>query len=132
MAIYTRKEDKTIENWIFHPDYYNDKTSHMPKSIQNHVKNQLNHSKNMPIEDITQKHPVIENKILRQASQYSKKKDSSRLISSMKRKNAKQNNIKKNDQNIDEKDADVSESDDEDVNFELEMLLSDMKKNMGI
>jgi hypothetical protein len=69
----------------------------------------------MPIDDITQLHPVIENKLERASVQYSKKQEQSKLDSAKRRK-AK--NVPK---------IDTPKDIEDEINFELEMLLDDMK-----
>jgi hypothetical protein len=72
---YTRKEQKTIDNWIFHPDYYNES---LPKSIQVELAKKIQRSVRMPVEDITEKNPIIEHKIRNMVHAYERSKERSR------------------------------------------------------
>ena len=61
-APYTRKSEKNISNWMFHPDYFTEETKILPKCIQRELVVRLSKLKN-PILDVKIKNPKIESKL---------------------------------------------------------------------
>ena len=88
---YTLKKEKVVDNWIFHPYYFDESTRFLPMSQLNLVKNRLMQSKTMPIEEANIKdiNPIIESKIRAIVSAYTKKQTRARLYSQQKRQNTK-------------------------------------------
>ena len=114
---YTLKKEKVVDNWIFHPDYFNDSTRFLPMSQLNLVKNRLMQSKTMPIEEANIKdiNPIIESKIRAIVSAYTKKQTRARLYSQQKRQNTK---------TVESQESESDNSEGED----LEAITKDIKK----
>jgi hypothetical protein len=77
--IYTKKKEKTVDNWLFHPDYYTDSTQFIPLSIQRELVKRLQGSVRMPIGDVKQLHPVIAQKLASICAAYKNKHVISRI-----------------------------------------------------
>lgn len=63
MTTYTKKKDKNISNWLFHPSYFTEETRVLPKCIQRELVVRLSKLKH-PILDVKELNPKIESKLL--------------------------------------------------------------------
>ena len=83
--IYTKKKEKTVDNWLFHPEYYTENTKFIPLSIQRELVKRLQGSVRMPIDDVKQLHPVIAQKLDSICAAYKNKQVRSRVSSARRR-----------------------------------------------
>jgi hypothetical protein len=75
---YTTRKEKTIENWLFNPEYYTEETSFLPRSVQVQLKHQIQDSSLDPIENVAELNPIIAKKLEAACISYKKKQDRSR------------------------------------------------------
>ena len=80
---YVYKNVKTIDNWMFHNDYFDDETNFLPASIQALLSARLTQCKCNPLtqEQLTELNPVIKAKLDAICIAYRKKQDRSRANS---------------------------------------------------
>jgi hypothetical protein len=79
---YTHKDDKTIENWPFHPDYF-EEGGFLPRSIQNELVKRLTECARNPltVEQLKEVNPLIEVKLRNICNAYRNKQERSRQAS---------------------------------------------------
>jgi hypothetical protein len=79
---YTHKDDKTIVNWPFHPDYF-EEGGFLPRSIQNELVKRLTECARSPltIEQLKEVNPLIEVKLRNICNAYRNKQERSRQAS---------------------------------------------------
>jgi hypothetical protein len=79
---YTHKDDKTIENWPFHPDYFTE-GGFLPRSIQNELVKRLTECARSPLtaEQLKEVNPQIEVKLRNICNAYRNKQERSRQAS---------------------------------------------------
>jgi hypothetical protein len=98
---YTKQEDKNVDNWIFHRDYFD---ASLPLSIQKDLAKRIQRSVKMPVEDIRSLNPIIEFKIKAMVESYAKARERSRIY---------QNKLKKGRAAAQESDSESSEPESE-------------------
>jgi hypothetical protein len=79
---YTHKDDKTIVNWPFHPDYF-EEGGFLPRSIQNELVKRLTECARNPltVEQLKEVNPLIEVKLRNICNAYRNKQERSRQAS---------------------------------------------------
>lgn len=87
MTIYTKKDDKHLDNWMFHADYFTDESRFLPKSIQKELAKRLTDCARNPLtqEQLKELNPVIEVKLKNICDSYKNKQARSRRASAAKR-----------------------------------------------
>lgn len=127
MSRYTHKDDKKLENWMFHEDYFTDESRFLPKSIQNELAKRLTDCARNPLtrEQLKDINPIIEVKLKSICDAYRNKQARSRRASAAKRA------PKAADTSGGESDSESeSESEEEDEHVEFHKFMSDFRTRL--
>ena len=84
---YTLKSDKSLDNWLFHEDYFNEQTDFLPMSIQRELVKRLttNVRNRVSPDQLKELNPIIEVKLQNICAAYRNKQDRSRATSRKRR-----------------------------------------------
>ncbi len=125
MPAYTHKDDKNLENWMFHPDYFTEDSRFLPKSIQKELAKRLTDCARNPLteEQLKELNPIVEVKLKNICDAYKNKQARSRQASAAKR--APKGAAEEDDNKSDEEDKEEELPKDKHADFQK--IISDFR-----